>query len=60
MVLFREEYGSGVGTVPAGIGITLFISNEDIDCITRIIQSLENSDVLVDRVSETVKHKIKN
>ena len=60
MVLFREEYGSGVGTVLAGIGITLFISNEDIDFITRIIQSLENSDVLVDGVSETVKHKIQN
>ena len=49
----------GQGVVRAGKGITLVISNEDMNYIIRIVKSLENSGVFVDEVSETVKHKIK-
>ena len=40
-------------------GITLVILNEDLDII-RIIKSLENSGILIDRVIKTVKHEIIN
>ena len=42
----------------AGKGFTLFISNEDMNII-KIIKSLEVSGVLIDVVTETVKHEIK-
>ena len=45
--------------VRAGKGFTLFISNEDMNDIIKIIKSLEDSSVLIDGVTETVKHKIK-
>ena len=38
----------------------LFISNEDINDIIKMIKSLEDSGVLTDGVTETVKHEIKN
>ena len=38
----------------------LFISNEDMNDIIKIITSLEDSGVLIDGVTETVKHDIKN
>ena len=50
---------SGKGAVRAGNGFTLFISNEDINDINKIIKSLEDSGVLIDRVTKTLKHKIK-
>ena len=34
--------------------------NEDIDNIIPIIKSLDNSDILIDGVSETVKNEMKN
>ena len=43
----------------AGIGITLFISNEYKNDIIKIIKSLENSRVLIDGISETIKHESK-
>ena len=43
----------------AGKGIILVISDEYMDDIIRIIKSLENSSVLTDWVSETLKHEIK-
>ena len=43
----------------AGRGFTLFISNEDMDDIIKIIESLEKSGLLIDGASETVKHGIK-
>ena len=49
---------SGKGAVRAGKGFTLFISNEDINDI-KIIKSLEDSNVLFDGITETVKHEIK-
>ena len=45
------------GVVRAEKGITLVIWNEDMDDINRIIKSLGNSNVLIDGVSETVKHQ---
>ena len=43
----------------AGRGFTLFISNEDMDDIIKIIESLQKSGLLIDGASETVKHGIK-
>ena len=45
--------------IRAGKGFTLFISNEDMNYIIKIIRSLADSGVLIDGVSETVKHEIK-
>ena len=38
---------------------SLFIWNEDINDIIKVIKSLEDSNVLIDDISETVKHEIK-
>ena len=43
----------------AGKGFTLFISNEDMNDIIKMIKSLEDSDVLIDGVTETLKTEIK-
>ena len=51
---------SRAGVVRAGREITFVISNVDMDDIITSIKSLENSCVLIDEVSETVKHEIKN
>ena len=53
----RKMRGQGVRR--AGKGITLVISNKGMDDIIKIIKSLENSDVFLDGVGETVKHEIK-
>ena len=45
--------------IRAGKGFTLFISNEDMNDIIKIVRSLADSGVLIDGVSETVKHEIK-
>ena len=50
---------SGKGAVRAGKGFILFILNEDMNDIIIIIESLEDSGVLIDGVTETVKDKIK-
>ena len=47
------------GAVRAGKGFTLFISNEDINYIIKTIKSLEDLGLLIDKVTETVKHEIK-
>ena len=39
-----------------GKGFTLFIQNEDMDDIITIVKSLEESGLLVDGATETVKH----
>ena len=43
----------------AGKAITLLISNEDVNDIIKIIKSSEDSGVLIDEVTEKVKHEIK-
>ena len=47
----------GIGVIRAWKGIALIISNEGIDHVIPIIKSLENSVLLIDGVSETVKHE---
>ena len=54
-----ERIISGKGVVRARKGFTLFILNEDVDDIANIIKSLEDSGVLIDRVTERAKNKIK-
>ena len=43
----------------AGKGFAFFISNEDMNDIIKIIKSLEDSNVLTDGITETVKDEIK-
>ena len=50
---------TGQGAVRAGRRFSLFISNEDMDGIIKIVDSLEKSGLLIDVASETVKHEIK-
>ena len=38
---------------------TLFILNEDMNGIVKIMKSLEDSGVLIDGVTDTVKHETK-
>ena len=42
-----------------GKGFTLFTSNEDLNGIIKIIKSLEDSNVLIDAITVTVKHELK-
>ena len=50
---------SGKEAVREGKGLTLFISNESMNDIIKIIKSLEDSGALIDRITETEKHEIK-
>ena len=43
----------------AGKGFTLFIPNDDMNAIIKIIKSVEHSVVLIYGFPETVKHEIK-
>ena len=49
---------SGKGTVRAGKVLTSFISDENLNDVIKIIKSLENSGVLIDGVTEAVKHEV--
>ena len=50
---------SGQGAVRAGKVLTVFTANEDMDDIIKTVESLEDSDLLVDGPTEKVKHGIK-
>ena len=50
---------TGQAAVKAGTGFTLFISNEDVGDIIKIVESLGKSGLLIDGASKTVKHEIK-
>ena len=54
-----ERKINGKGVVRAEKGFDLFIWNEDVNDIIEIIRSLEDSGVLIDGFTETVKHEIK-
>ena len=54
-----ERKINGKGTVRAEKEFTLFILKEDMNDVIKIVKSLEDSDVPIDEVSETVKHEIK-
>ena len=51
---------NGQRAVRSGKRIILVILNEDMDDVISIVKSVENSGVLINGVSETVKHKIEN
>ena len=55
----KKKKKPGKGAARAGKGFTLFISNEDMNNVIKIIKPLEDSNVLIDSITETVKHKIK-
>ena len=55
-----ERKISGKEAVREGKGFTLFILIEDMNDIIKIIKPLKHSGVLIDGVTETVKHGIKN
>ena len=46
-------------TARAGKIFTLFILNKNLDDIIKIMNSLEDSNVFIDGITETVKHEIK-
>ena len=48
------------GAVKAEKGFILFFSNEDMNDIIKITKSLEYSSVLIDGITEKVKHEIKS
>ena len=48
---FKRKHGSG--------NTTLIISNEEMSDITKIIQVLENSNILIKGVTKTIKNEIK-
>ena len=54
-----ERKISGKGAFRARKGITLFILNEDVNGIIKIMKLLEDSEALIDRVTETLKHEMK-
>ena len=54
-----ERKISGKGAVRTGKGFTLLILNEDMNDIIKFIKSLEDSNVLIDGITETVKYEIK-
>ena len=54
-----ERKAGGKGVVRAGKGFILFILNEDVDNIISIAKSLEDSEALIDGVTESVEHEIK-
>ena len=49
----------GQGAVIAGKGFTLYISNEGMNGIIKIVDLLENSSLLIDGATKRVKHEIK-
>ena len=51
---------SGKRAVRAGKGFTLFILNEDMNYIIKVVKSLEDLVVLIDWATETVKQEVKN
>ena len=50
---------AGKGAFRAANGFTLFISNEDMNDIIKIIKSIDDLGVLIDEVTETVNDGIK-
>ena len=49
---------NGKEAVRVGKVFTLFISNDDMNDIIKVIKPLENPCVLIDWVTETVKHRM--
>ena len=54
-----EKKTSGKGADRVAQKIILVMSNEDVNGIIKIMRSLKDSAVLIDAVTETVKHEIR-
>ena len=52
-----ERKISEQGAVRAGKAFTLFVSNEDMDDIIKIVNSLEKSGLLIDGATDTIKNE---
>ena len=55
-----KEKISQKGAVRAGKRFTFFFTNEDMNDIIKIMISLEDSSVLIDGITQIVKHEIKS
>ena len=55
---FERKIG-GDGAARAGKGLASFNSNKDMNDIIEIVKWLDDSSVLIDEITETVKHEIK-
>ena len=57
-----SEAGAGINKKILGSGntTTLIISNNEVEVIIKIVKSLEDSGVLLKRVTETVQDEVKN
>ena len=53
-----ERKISGIGAFRAGKGFTLFILNEDVNDIIKMIKSSGDSNIIIDGITETVKHEM--
>ena len=53
-----EKKRRGQGVIRAGKRFTLFILNEDMDDILRIVESLENSGLLIDSINKNISGEI--
>ena len=51
MLEFRKIHGSGT--------TTLIVSNKEINDIMKTVQALEDSDILLRRITKTIKHETK-
>ena len=47
------------GAIHKNVLITLIISNDDLNDLLKVIESLENSGILLDGITETVKNEVK-
>ena len=54
-----DKFGRKIRGKKAGKGFTLFVSSEYINYVIKIVKSLEDSGVVIDGVTEMVKHEIK-
>ena len=54
-----KEKISGKGAIKAGERFTLFTSNEDMNDMVNMVKPLEDSSLLINAVTETVKHETK-
>ena len=58
-ILDKSKNNNGQGVERSGKAITLFILNEDIDDVIKIVGPYKNSGLLIDSAPVTVKYEIK-
>ena len=57
--ILKKKEKSGKGVVGARKGFNLFILNKDVNSVIGNKKSLEDLGVLIDKITEAVKHEIK-